>query len=219
MRKRMIAGILVAGLCFGGWYVWQENRVYIEMAKEVIVSKNEKTKDNKMIEAPIEQSVAMEGAVDVVESESTPMTPPEVEQNSGIKGQTETAVKPEETSNIANDQEAALVKDYREKFAALRDEYQGKINALLVQAKEEYLAVPEEKRETAKFTLGLKYLKKGKALEDECDDRFEALLAQMKKELQKNGFTTDEVKIAQTRYEGEKQARQRALMEKMLSRD
>lgn len=212
MKKKIIAVVLIAGIGLGGWYIWKENSIYFELAKDVISKEEKKASEDKITEAEQEQ----DGEKPREEKTSNSEDQDKKSTSSTAEGNTKESEIP---SNIANDQEAAIVKKYKDQFVSLKNEYQGKINGLLLEAKEEYLAVPEGKRGTAKFTLGLKYLQKGKALEDACDARFNELLAQMKTELKENGFTTDEVKIAQEQYKQEKSDRRRYLLEKMLNKD
>ncbi len=119
---------------------------------------------------------------------------------------------------LPQDLEGQIVSKYVNRFAALRNEYNGKLYGLLEQAKKEYLDLSQKKGKKAQFGLALKYFKKGRALENECNKRFNKILSQMKVELKKNNLPTNSIKTAKNQYRAEKNKMRKYLVNKALNR-
>ena len=108
--------------------------------------------------------------------------------------------------------EVQIVDQYTAELLALQGEYNGKIDALVSEAKIEYKKLPKAKRNEAKLTLGLKYLQKGSALEAECDSRVEAILMRLQAELLENNLPLSAVETLRSAYESQKNERRGKLL-------
>lgn len=85
------------------------------------------------------------------------------------------------------------------KVYVLREEFLGKLDALLAQALAEYKAMPSEQRTAgglASFASG--YLSKGLDMEKQCDAQIEAIIVELETLLQENN---GDLSIAQTVYD------------------
>ncbi|MBF8983002.1 hypothetical protein IZY60_05585 [Lutibacter sp. B2] len=169
----------------------EENEEIKEVEKEVVVKKEDDKKeiiDSKEIKKPDNESIKK-------------------------------AAKPvEEEAEEIEVTEGTIVQKYTKQFANLKSEFNGKLATLLGEAKGEYNALSDEDKMSEKFSLGLKYLKKGKALEKECDGRFYGVLDEMKKELEENEYSLDSAGTAKAEYKKQKSERRKALMKKALGK-
>jgi len=101
---------------------------------------------------------------------------------------------------------------YSPRFLALKDEFNGELNSLIVQGLEEYGTYQQNNIDPPLIKLVLKYLSLGRALEDECDRRFNNLVGQMKQELSANSLPVNLIKKAERQYENQKLQEKRQLI-------
>jgi hypothetical protein len=220
MKKKIIGMMLIIGIGIGVWYGWQ-----IGSEKGIITPKEvaHQVEGGQTAEAQ-KGTVAkiVEKIEEVVFREKNTLGKESVNSGEDVSKRKDDDPKStpsqEEISSHSNSLESEIVAKYKGQFAALRNEYQGKVNALIGQAKGEYLSLSEEERGKAKWRLAFKYLGKGSALESECDARFEAILSRMKNELKQHNFSNHAVQEAKAQYKSEKNARRRYLMSKALGR-
>ncbi|MFD2215017.1 hypothetical protein [Metabacillus endolithicus] len=105
---------------------------------------------------------------------------------------------------------------YQQKFEALEAETNEKIEALFLQAKNDYQAFLEAGDGTLK-ELYKKYADEGQKIEDETEAAFKALYEEMSKELVSNGYNVAEAEEFKNKYMEQKELRKSEILEKALS--
>lgn len=216
--KKTITIVLLLGVGLWGWTYYGS---YVE--------KNEVVENKVVQESPMEagdepenetpEQEIKESESEIIESEKPVVEkkPSSSELSTSPKNEP-TEPKTEVKKLSPQQMEAKIINKYSGQFSSLKNEFEGKIHALIDEAKAEYYGIPEADRSDAKWSLGLKYLKKGKALEEACDDRFNKILDQMKAELKANHLSDEGVKAAQEQYNSEKSARRKTLLSKAMGK-
>lgn len=98
-----------------------------------------------------------------------------------------------QVSNVQKQLAALIAEAY-----ILRDEFLGRLDNLMAQAKAEYLSIPASERKAKITTLAGKYFSKAYGLEAECDARMGDIISRMETLLKENG---GDLSIAQTVYD------------------
>jgi len=140
-----------------------------------------------------------------------------------LNKQSEENAKQETGENQANTDKSqsgpskeSIVAKYRGRLEALRGASYGQINALLGQAKGEYLSYPAEEREEVKYQIALKYMRLARGAESAVDGRFNAIVGELEAELKRNGHTTEAVERARKEYKSEKRERMEYYISKAM---
>lgn len=199
--KKIIVTVILLAAGLWGWYYYNANE------QEPISHKAEKNIEQDEISVPESK-----------ESPESIMENGQQSQELPVGPETKVELSPDIQELAPEDQEAQILEKYRGVFLSLQSEYSGRINALLGEAKAEYLATPDDKKGEAKWALGAKYLKRGAALESECDARFSAILGQMKLELQARDLPVSGVKAAKKEYQSQKSSRRSAILGKAMGK-
>ena len=188
MKRRIVYIFLVISGMLMGYYYYsvQTAPVLDEADKKVEANKNDDLIELEDIEAEVA-----------------------LQEDEAIR---EEGVKEAEMSPEQEKLEVQIVEKYTAELLALQGEYNGKVDALVSEAKIEYKKLPKAKRNEAKLTLGLKYLQKGSALEAECDSRVEAILMRLQAELSENNLPLNAVENLKTAYESQKNERRGKLL-------
>ncbi|WZL73714.1 hypothetical protein QBE52_02970 [Clostridiaceae bacterium 35-E11] len=232
MRKLMFILVVVLAIGAGGWYYWNsiditdvDPQTEVVEGEEVTDSLEDPTQEEKIEDQVVgsdQEEVQEQGEapIKVVDSLDKPLeSQPQVQPNASKNQQNGSATpKPSPKPLTPKELERQIIAKYTEKLTNLKNKYQGKLNALIAEAKAEYHGLSEEDRKKSKLSLGLKYLKKGKKLEESCDNEFDGIVEQMKQELKKNNLSQDSVKRARDQYAEEKSARRKYLLEKALNK-
>lgn len=111
-----------------------------------------------------------------------------------------------------------IKQNYTLKFKNLERTYQGKIIALVGQAKSEYIAMKNGQLDATAMSLASKYMGMVKSMESEADAQFYHVLSQMEQDLINRGFPTDLVKTAELEYEQRKKNQRAAIIQKFADK-
>ncbi len=115
--------------------------------------------------------------------------------------------------NEPENRESAELQRLMAKIYLLRSTFTGRLDSLVAQAKQEYLANRGKVSGTA---IAKKYLSKGYALEKECDGQMEGLIGEIKKELERVGGDLSIISEIRSTYENEKSIQKAALLDQYL---
>lgn len=109
------------------------------------------------------------------------------------------------------EQEESNDKEYDAELAAmvgeiyaLRTSFVGQLDALLEEAKEEYIALPEEERDKQKMSLVSKYIGIAGGLEKSCDNQMEEILGRIQAHLKETNGDLSLVEEIHQVYKNEK---------------
>lgn len=91
----------------------------------------------------------------------------------------------------------------------LRSGYTGKLDALVQQAKAEYIS-----KKATKAELSSKYMGLGTALEGECDEKMSVLLSKLRTAMEREGRDTSLISEIQAAYQREKSLKKASLISK-----
>lgn len=137
--------------------------------------------------------------------------PPASDPSASIPpSQTPSPVKPSgtgssEASDADSKQSDKIISKYVAKLYLYKAEYIAKLGKLEQSAKDEYLALPEDKRtESEKSRILLSKISEASALEKVCDSQVNALLSDMKKELKECGADLSIIDVIKKAYTEEK---------------
>ena len=121
-------------------------------------------------------------------------TPPDKPKSEKPKSENKPADKPTEPTAYEKQLSAVIARVY-----GLREEFMGRLDALMNQAIAEFKAIPAEERTGARLTaFASGYLSKGLDMEKECDAQIEAIIIELETLLQENN---GDLSIAQTVYD------------------
>lgn len=212
--EKIILGVFLV-LCVGAaGLIWQfQNEIkalqyhleYSREEQEVLVQENENRMDELLEQVNIPEEVISDIKAESVDEtkpstpEVTAQEPPKQEtvKNEPVKKE---PVKPEKPQQNYDPELAGMIGE----IYALRTSFVGQLDQLLVEARNEYIAVPAEKREKQKSVILNKYIKKAGGLEANCDSQMNEILGRMKTHLKKTGGDTSLVGEIQNVYENEK---------------
>ena len=226
--------LLAAGLCWWQWDNIKALRTSLEHSREDLsglIQENDKRVEDVADRLPVnvrdlteeERQALYDGTMDwdalldrltgkdvPVEGDApqeTTQLPVEEDQPSQPPEETpseEPTPPPEETAPSQEDEEQLA--RYIAEIYLMKAEYTKWLEEAYAAAIEEYVALPEEKRTaTAKYEIGMRYMRQALAKEDECDGRMAELEGKILTLLQKMGEDTslvDEIRVA---YEEEKE--------------
>ena len=210
MKKRLIIGLLIAGIIGSGWLYWHNISVDMDFSQDSAEN------DVEYIEITDSFEISKDTIV-VTDKDKTEALDPQPTQ-SGENPQTNENMSKENQQTktpetiTTEELEAQIITHYTTHFLNLRKKYEGRIDRVIEEAKAEYFGLPESKRKTAMYTMALKYFKKANVLEASSDKEFDAILNRMKLDLEKYNVSTDVIKLIKKQYEDEKNARRRSLM-------
>jgi len=111
----------------------------------------------------------------------------------------------------------AIEAAYIARLQAVAGGYQGRLNALVGAAWNEYLADRRQGKKVSVLALAGKYITAGNNLEAQCDAQFYAVLDQFEAALRANGYPPDTAVQARQAYEQAKAARRRELLSRALA--
>ncbi len=98
-----------------------------------------------------------------------------------------------------------IVVKYTAKLYGIRAAFQGRLDGIIASAKEEYAALPAEKRtRSAQNAILSSKMEQAGAVEEECDAQVEAILSEMSAELSAAGESTDSVDQLRNYYKDAK---------------
>ena len=106
---------------------------------------------------------------------------------------------------------------FRTKMAALQSEYNGRVNALIAQAKSEYVRARQENKKISTSALAQKYIGLAGGVEAECDARAYAAIAYTENELSRYGYDTGITEDAREAYQQAKSQRKKELLSRMTN--
>ncbi|PAB59386.1 hypothetical protein [Anaeromicrobium sediminis] len=248
MKKRNIIFTLILSICIiftgcsnkkeGKKEVVQETKKIeeknIEKVKEDVPEKKEIKEENKeeekieepkvekKVEKPINKEVKNTEPPKTGEVKEEPVqvvVNKEENKQENVSTEIVEEVKEEVKEEVVKPSEEEIITKYTLAMEGLRIGFEGKLKALMGEARAEYMSYPEEERGSKKISLGLKYLRKANALEDECDNEVEVVLSDLKNELIENEYDTKIVQDMKVAYDTEKSEKRSALMKKALKKE
>jgi hypothetical protein len=111
----------------------------------------------------------------------------------------------------------AILEKYQPAFNDLQTQADGKLNALLSYAFSEYQTKKSNGDEVSYFYFYSKYNGAAKKLEASTDQSFDYIYNALVKELEKNGYSSNEAKSIKDHYQNLKKQRRSALMDKAVA--
>lgn len=111
----------------------------------------------------------------------------------------------------------AILEKYQPAFNDLQAQADGKLNALLSYAFSEYQTKKSNGDEISYFYFYSKYNGAAKKLEASTDQSFDYIYNSLVKELEKNGYSSNEAKSIKDHYQNLKKQRRSALMDKAIA--
>ncbi|MFJ5717098.1 hypothetical protein [Neobacillus sp. NPDC093127] len=111
----------------------------------------------------------------------------------------------------------AILEKYQPAFNDLQAQADGKLNALLSYAFSEYQTKKSNGDEISYFYFYSKYNGAAKKLEASTDQSFDYIYNALVKELEKNGYSSNEAKSIKDHYQNLKKQRRSALMDKAVA--
>ncbi|WHY86266.1 hypothetical protein QNH39_27500 [Neobacillus novalis] len=111
----------------------------------------------------------------------------------------------------------AILEKYQPAFHDLQAQADGKLNALLSYAFSEYQTKKSNGDEISYFYFYSKYNGAAKKLEASTDQSFDYIYNALVKELEKNGYSSNEAKSIKDHYQNLKKQRRSALMDKAVA--
>ena len=210
-QKVLTGSVLAVCVAASGalWYFQNEVQAlkyhldYSEEEQAALVEQNEERMNEILEQVQVPVSVADSAAQAVMQEQSMPQNKPETIKNQQAKTEaSKPEQKPEQKPGQQNyDPElAGMIGE----IYALRTSFTGQLDQLLAEAKQEYIAVPENQREKQKPVILNKYIKKAGGLEANCDGQMNEILGRMKTHLKKTGGDASLTGEIQKVYENEK---------------
>ena len=210
-QKVLTGSVLAVCVAASGalWYFQNEVQAlkyhldYSEEEQAALVEQNEERMNEILEQVQVPVSVADSAAQAVMQEQSMPQNKPETIKNQQAKTEaSKPEQKPEQKPGQQNyDPElAGMIGE----IYALRTSFTGQLDQLLAEAKQEYIAVPENQRDKQKPVILNKYIKKAGGLEANCDGQMNEILGRMKTHLKKTGGDASLTGEIQKVYENEK---------------
>ena len=208
--KKIIAGAVLLLFAGAGIAAWQfENEIkavlyhmeYSAEEQDALVQQNEQHLTELMEQANLTEDVIAEAQhaaeqqnLNKTENASKTEKQPVKQQNTKPQ-----KVNPLEQQNYDPELAAMVGQIY-----ALRTSFTGQLDQLVTEARNEYLAVPEDKREKQKSAILNKYVGRAGGLESSCDKQMNEILGRMKTHLKNTGGDVTLVKEIEKVYQNEK---------------
>lgn len=153
---------------------------------------------------PILQAIEKEKAAESSKSTNSEKTDEEKDSSIEKDNDEKKDIKNSNTESYIN-----ILSKYNDKFVALQNDYEGKLNSLISQGYSEYKSGNISKRK-----LATNYMSKGRALEKESDEKVNALVKEMEEELKSNGLDPSIAKDVKSYYISYKENRRGEIMAK-----
>ena len=213
-KKAKIVCLILAALLLllaGFIYVQRENmKAVVEGAQSATGDLEQRLKEN---EQKLEDALSELSKHDLTEEEKSTI-------RRGTLSQDE--LEHLLTGEEASEEENAYAKSLAELLSrvyALRQQYVTLLEAMEAEAKEEYSALPQSDRTTAKLVKIAKgYISRAAVLEKECDDTMDAIVAEMTKLVQDNKGDLSIVDSVIDAYANEKRLKKAWYISKMKER-
>lgn len=214
-QKVLTGSVLAVCVAASGalWYFQNEVQAlkyhldYSEEEQAALVEQNEERMNEILEQVQVPVSVADSAAQAVMQEQSMPQNKPETIKNQAEKQPAKQPVK----SEASKPEQKPGQQNYDPELAgmigeiyALRTSFTGQLDQLLAEAKQEYIAVPENQRDKQKPVILNKYIKKAGGLEANCDGQMNEILGRMKTHLKKTGGDASLTGEIQKVYENEK---------------
>ncbi|KGR76402.1 hypothetical protein [Ureibacillus manganicus] len=226
----ILSGLLVIILGFAGYVLYEFKIKQYDVADPVV---DEIIEENYVIDLPDGNKMIIDKEGNIVEEKGTTETVAEesdTETSTQTETDTESSTGRDQATNNNNNSGtpatskpkpekptvASIKQKYMPAIQALESQANTKINGLVQQAKNEYVAKKSNGESISFGYFYNKYLGAADALEQSTDAAFNSIISVVENELVNNGFSKDHVNSLRTEYEATKEARRSNLYNKAL---